>query len=136
MTESIDCVCHTRARRHPSVLGRLGSNVLPFQIKAPSFVAGIGTFAVLLVSWMYVWGRIVPPVLAFVIIVVLPLVAARAAAIATVGGRNPFLTAIGVGRYLFRCRQGIVNGRPYRRPPARRPPARRQSSFVLCRSRL
>jgi hypothetical protein len=126
MTDVIDCGCHTRARRHPSVLGRVGTTVLPFQIKAPSFVAGIATFGVLLWSWMKVWGHFVPPVVAFIIIVAVPLVAARAAAIASVGGRNPFLTALGVGRYVFRCRHGVVDGRPYRRPPARR-----QSSFAL-----
>jgi hypothetical protein len=126
MTELIECGCHTRARRHPSVLGRVGTTVLPFQIKAPSFVAGVGTFGVVLWSWMKVWGHFVPPVLAFIIIIGVPLVAARAAAIASVGGRNPFLTVLGVVRYVFRCRQGVVDGRPYRRPSARR-----QSSFAL-----
>ena len=129
MTDMIDCGCHTRARRHPSVLGRVGTTVLPFQIKAPSFVAGVGTFTVLLWSWMKVWGHVVSPVVAFIIIFAVPLVAARAAAIASVEGRNPFLTALGAGRYVFRSRQGVVDGRPYRRTPARR-----QSSFVLYRS--
>jgi hypothetical protein len=129
VTELIECGCHTRARRHPSVLGRVGTTVLPFQIKAPSFVAGIATFGVLLWSWMKVWGHFVPPVVAAIMIVALPLVAARMAAVASVGGRNPFLTALGVVRYALRCRQGVVDGRPYRRPPARR-----QSSFALVRS--
>jgi hypothetical protein len=129
MSEVIDCACHTRARRHPSVLGRVGTTVLPFQISAPSFVAGVGTFAALLASWMYLWGHLIPPTLAFVIIVTAPLAAARAAGISTVGGRNPLLTVFGVGRYVFRCRQGVVNGKP-----ARRPTVRRQASFVLHRS--
>lgn len=118
--ELIDCACYTAARRHPEVLGRIGRTVLPFQLTGPALMLGVGSFVVLLWSWAQWWGRAVPLLLAVIVIVAVPLALGRLAMVTSLGGRNPFLTALGVLRYLFRCRGGVVAGRPVRRRARRR----------------
>lgn len=113
--EVIDCACYTTARRHPEVLGRIGKTVLPFQVTGAALTVGVGSFVVLLMSWYYLWGRVVPGPLALVAIMVVPVVAGRAAMITAVGGRNPFLAAAGLCRYVLRSRSGVVNGRALHR---------------------
>ena len=111
----IDCGCYTSARRHPEVLGRIGRTVLPFQLTASALAVGVGSFVTLLWSWSAWWHALVPSVAAILVVVGVPLVLGRLAMVTSLGGRNPFLTALGVGRYLFRCRAGVVRGRAVRR---------------------
>ena len=116
----IDCACYTSARRHPEVLGRIGRTVLPFQLTAPALVTGVAAFLVLLWSWSVWWNPLLPGLAAAMIVLGLPLALGRLAMVTSLGGRSPFLTALGVVRYLFRCRGGLVAGRPVRRACRRR----------------
>ena len=60
-TEFVDCSCYTQARRHPEVLGTVGSSVLPVQITAPALLAGVGTFLAMVFGWVLgVWGWLLP----------------------------------------------------------------------------
>jgi hypothetical protein len=118
--ELIDCACYTTARRHPEVLGRIGRTVLPFQLTAPALVSGVLTFIVLLLSWASWWNRLVPGVVALMVVVGVPVALGRLAMVTSLGGRNPFLAAGGVLRYLFGCRGGLIAGRPMRRASRRR----------------
>jgi hypothetical protein len=118
--ELIDCACYTTARRHPEVLGRLGRTVLPFQLTAAALVSGVLTFIVLLWSWATWWNPLVPGVMALLVVVGVPLAVGRLAMVTSLGGRSPFLAATGVLRYVFRCRSGVVGGRPMRRATTRR----------------
>ena len=118
--ELIDCACFTSARRHPEVLGRLGRTVLPFQVTAAAMAVGVGSFMGLLFTWVWWWHAVVPGVTAVLIILTVPPGLGRLAMVTSLGGRNPFLAAGGVLRYAFRCRAGIVAGRPARRRARRR----------------
>ena len=112
--ELIDCACYTSARRHPEVLGRIGRTVLPFQLTAPALFTGVGCFVLLLWSWAALWNRLVPGVVAVLIVLGVPIALGRLAMVTSLGGRNPFLTAAAVLRYLLRCRAGLVAGRRFR----------------------
>jgi hypothetical protein len=118
--ELIDCACYTSARRHPEVLGRIGRTVLPFQLTAPALAVGVGSFVALLWSWSAWWNAIVPGVLAVMVVLGLPIALGRLAMVTSLGGRNPFLAALGVVRYILRARAGVVAGRPVRRGRRRR----------------
>ena len=116
----IGCACYTAARRHPEVLGRIGRTVLPFQLTAPALVSGVGTFIALLWSWSAWWHPLVPGLVAAMIVIGVPVALGRLAMVTSLGGRSPFLTALGVLRYGFRARAGVVAGRPLCRGHRRR----------------
>ena len=117
----IDCACYTSARRHPEVLGRIGRTVLPFQLTAPALVTGVVDVPRCCCGHGRRGGtRCCPALPAAMIVLGVPLALGRLAMVTSLGGRSPFLTALGVVRYLFRCRSGLVAGRPVRRPPRRR----------------
>jgi hypothetical protein len=112
--EMIDCACYTHARRHPEVLGRIGRTVLPVQVTGAALVTWCVAFVGLVVSWARWWGAFVPVPMAVLVVAGVPVALGWLAMVTSIGGRNPFLAAGGVVRYLLRVRAGVVNGRPVR----------------------
>jgi hypothetical protein len=113
--EFVDCSCYTQARRHPEVLGTVGSSVLPVQITAPALLAGVGTFLAMVFGWVLgVWGWLFPTPFAAALCVVAPLAVGWCAQVTKVEGRSPLVAAASWIRYGLRSRGGVVAGRPLR----------------------
>jgi len=118
-SEFVECSCYTQARRHPEVLGTVGSSVLPVQITAPALLAGVGTFLAMVFGWVLgVWGWLLPTPFAAALCVVAPIAMAWFAQVTKIEGRSPLVAAAAWVRYGLRSRRGIVAGRPmrHRRP--------------------
>jgi len=113
--EFVECSCYTQARRHPEVLGTVGSSVLPVQITVPALLAGMGTFLAMVFGWMIgVWGWLFPTPFTAVLCVVAPIAVGWLAQVTKVEGRNPLTAAAAWARYGLRSRRGVVAGRPVR----------------------
>jgi len=114
----LECGSYTHARRHPSVLGKVGGAALPFGPYTPT--QGI-VFFVLFASFYFsrnIWGAVITaPFLKITVLFGIPAAAMFLVRNLRIEGRSPFFFAIGVITFLSAPRYGRLRGRRARRPP-------------------
>jgi hypothetical protein len=111
--QPIVCASYTHARRHPMVLGTIADWSLPFQVT----ITQIGVFLVGLVAvnqtWRF-WAPLLPPAVATIAGVGLPVLVAWLARRVRVEGRSPLRAAWGSVQLWSAPPGGVIGGRPAR----------------------
>ena len=114
--QPIVCASYSHARRHPMVLGTIADWSLPFQVT----ITQIGVFLVCLVgvnqTWRF-WAPLLPPALATVTGVGLPVLVAWLARRVRIEGRSPLHAALGWVQLWSTPPSGVSGGRPARERP-------------------
>jgi len=115
----LECWSYTHARRHPSVLGKVGGAHLPFGPYTPTQgVIFIVTFGTLFATKQW-WTLIVGSSLRIGVLFGLPALAMFLFRNLRIEGRSPFFFLIGVIQLLVSPRHGYLRGRRARSPRLR-----------------
>ena len=120
--EPIVCSSYTHARRHPMVLGSLGGYALPFQLTLTQVAVGIVVVLGMAKTW-WLWAAPLPPLLAYVLTIGLPVVAAFVSRAVRIEGRSPVRAAWGWLCLWTAPPGGRSDGRPVRERPPSNPAA-------------
>ncbi len=113
---TLTCWSYTHARRHPSVLGKVGGAHLPFGPYTPTqgvIFLLVGGSLFLTKQW---WGQVVGGSLRVVVLFGLPAAAMFIFRNLRIEGRSPLFFLFGVVALLFTPNHGYLRGRRARRP--------------------